>query len=248
MDKRDRTYRVYGLFCSCARCRTSMAGEIRYVGATVNSLSARLYGHLQAAKNPKDEGYNTAKYRWIRSHGPENIRAVLLDEGLTSPEEATRSEQYWITNLNTLKGERGLNMSTGGEGVTVRPTRTPAQVRAASEYHRGRKRSQETRDRISAKARLRTGQATGGANGLLSDDLVRDIKARIWDGVSPSDIAEEYGLTHSQISHVSNNRTWTHVAWPCGPRRKPVRATPRKHSEETRKKMSDSHRRRNHGG
>lgn len=241
----SRTYRVYGLFCVCPNCRETSRGEIRYVGATVNSVEGRLYGHLKAAKTPKDSGYNSAKCRWFRAHGTEHIRSFLLEDGLSTPEEATSAERYWILKLDTFKTKRGLNMSLGGEGITVRPSRTPAQVNATAGFHRGRKRTQETRDRISVKARQRKGLSTGGANGALSDDSVLTIKIRIWNGASPADIADEYGVTRSQIGHLSNNRSWTHVAWPYGPRRKPVRLVPRKHSPETRKKMSMSHSRRN---
>lgn len=243
-----RTYSVYGLFCACPKCQKETPGEIRYVGATINGVEARLSSHIRSSSRPADASWSTAKSRWMRSHGVGNIRAFLLDHFITSPQEATESEGYWISHLNTYRSERGLNLSVGGEGVTLRPPRTEEQVQRTAAKNRGSKRSAQTRAKLSEKAKRRVGLRTGGANGKVDGISVRNIKLQIWNGVSPSDIADSYRISRSQVGHISNNRAWTSIPWPIGPRRKPVRANPRKHSAETRAKMSESHLRRNRNG
>ena len=60
-------------------------------------------------------------------------------------------------------------------------------------------------------------------------------------------VANNFNVSRNTVNHISNNRTWKSVPWPIGPRQKmrttELRseiATGRKHSDETRAKMSES--------
>ncbi len=96
---------IYGLFCACPKCRLSRPGEIRYVGQTIQSASTRLKEHRKHAKANRGD---YPVYRWIRKHGPENIRTFVLDypEG-----DLNASEHEWMTRLETYGYGSGLNAS-----------------------------------------------------------------------------------------------------------------------------------------
>jgi len=61
------------------------------------------------------------------------------------------------------------------------------------------------------------GRASGGARGerqhraILTDDAVRDIRARIAAGEQNASIARAYGVDRSTISAVRTGKNWGHV-------------------------------------
>ena len=59
-------------------------------------------------------------------------------------------------------------------------------------------------------------RASGEENGAskLNSDAVREIKARIVEGMSSGAIARNLGVGRSTIDAIKDNRTWRSVAWP----------------------------------
>lgn len=103
---------VYGL---------TLDGEsYRYVGRTSCGLAKRMREHVYAARTGKD----LPVYRWMRKHGAENVRAVILAEGVR--EDLPPLESQWVAKLRD-EGHHLLNCSDGGEGL-INP---PAYVTAA---------------------------------------------------------------------------------------------------------------------
>lgn len=210
--------------------------RIRYVGQAKNGIRERFAGHRSCARRDNP----APVYRWMRKHGVENIEAVILDCA-GAADQLDDLEIRWISKLGTYRGEFGLNMTTGGEGA------------------HGLVISDEVRAKLSAAAKARgMGHidrtellwATLGEkswNAVFTEECVLDIKHRLWSGEPMSVLADEYGVSRSAISHINQNRSWTHVPWPIGPRREMRTAelhsqivTGRKHSEESIAKMSDS--------
>jgi hypothetical protein len=87
---------VYALSCTC-----HPEQGVRYVGQTVRSLPIRLGQHRRAA----ERGNSTAiVYKWMRRHGPENIRIEILE---TFPDctqdELNAAETAWINHFRGQK-------------------------------------------------------------------------------------------------------------------------------------------------
>lgn len=113
---------VYGLYCVCGCDRP----EIRYIGQTVQSLQVRLINHRAHARF----GTKTPVYRWIRKHGPENIRIELLES--PTLEDLDMREIDWIQRTSGL-----LNLAAGGEGGAFRGKKRPEhseKVRGENHY------------------------------------------------------------------------------------------------------------------
>lgn len=233
VDEQSIVFNTYGLFCACAECRNNDPGEIRYVGVTRQSILQRMRTHLTISYSETNPGHRTPRSRWIRKHGRENIRTFLL-EVAEGTQAATTSERYWIAHLDTYGSDKGLNLSLGGEGVTVRP---PARPRVNTTP--GRKHSELTRSLIADRARSRVGELSGGSR--FSDQQVRRSKELLWGGSPLATISDETGVSISALLHIKHNRSWTHVPWPIGPPRETPRKKRAPHSKETREKMSASH-------
>lgn len=101
---------IYGLVCECSRCD----GAVRYVGQTTQGVQSRLNAHRSVPSRER----HTLKGRWIKKHGPGNVKAVVLE---TNPEDGLdAAEVRWIKSLNTL-APLGLNMTPGGYDGSGRP-------------------------------------------------------------------------------------------------------------------------------
>lgn len=94
-------HQIYGLH---------LPGEsIRYVGLTSAGVEKRLQGHRYAALGNGDYPVN----RWMRKHGPENVRAIVIYTAETRGELGDL-EIDWIDRLNTHVSRGGLNATLGG--------------------------------------------------------------------------------------------------------------------------------------
>lgn len=188
---------VYGLYCDCENCGTERTEGIRYVGVTVEGIEKRLRRHLAESRTDSPK----AKDRWIRKHGAENIRNQLLETITTSHDDLRIAEISWIAKLNTF-GSGGLNLTRGGDGVW------------------GYKFSDEVRTRF----RERTAQqmAVKHPRARLTEDDVREILQRLWQGESVSVIAGDFPVSTFSVQKISDGKNWPNVERPIGPRQKPL--------------------------
>lgn len=192
----DTSGEVYGLYCVCGDCHRDRPEVIRYVGVTIEGREKRLRGHLNEAlrgDSPK------AKDRWIRKHGSENIRSMLLEEVTTSIEDLRVAEIAWIAKLGTFGN---LNMTRGGDGIW------------------GYRFSDETKERF--RERTAEQMAVKHPRAKLDFQDVVMILNRLWDGESPSNISEDYPVTSFSIQKISDGLNWPNVPRPIGPRNRPV--------------------------
>ncbi len=54
---------------------------------------------------------------------------------------------------------------------------------------------------------------------VLTDELVREIKGHIANGVDNRTLAKAYGVTHSNISAIARGKSWKHIDIPMPPRK-----------------------------
>jgi len=137
---------------------TNLLDGKKYVGKTEKTVQARWADHRGNARNPKKQEY---LYRAIRKHGAENFSVEILAEA-TTVDELNSLECRFIAELGTL-APNGYNMTHGGEGVAGtdevrqkirekalgRPT-SVLQKKVASQTHKGKVTSAETRNKMSA--------------------------------------------------------------------------------------------------
>ena len=97
---------IYGLF-------EAGTDDVRYVGATSQSVEKRVRAHRHASKYQPHHDYNTEKSKWIRSIGEANVRYRVLEE--CDAAQSGERERYWIDRLGTAF-PRGVNTATGGSG------------------------------------------------------------------------------------------------------------------------------------
>ena len=58
-----------------------------------------------------------------------------------------------------------------------------------------------------------------GSNSKLSNEDVRKIKDRIFNGETSYSISRELGLSKATIHYIEVGKTWAHIEGPVGPRR-----------------------------
>lgn len=192
----DISGEVYGLYCVCGDCELARPGKIRYVGVTVEGRGKRLKAHLNESRTNSQK----AKDRWIRKHGPDNIRTRLLETVTTVIEDLRIAEIGWISKLGTY--DNGLNMTRGGDGIwgyTFAPeVKRWFQERTAQQM------------------------AVKHPRAKLNRHDVTLILDRLWRGESPSTIADDYPVSKFSIQKISDGINWPDVTRPVGPRNKPV--------------------------
>jgi len=173
---------------------------VMYVGQTQRPLSRRLAEHKGAASR----GESSAPIcEWLLSH-IDDVSIVLLENdcGIDGEEEKS-----WIAFYRTVN-DMLLNVGDGGEGLgagyklslhTVEKMRKP--------------KTPETRKKMSL-AQIGNTKSVGTANrkAVLDESDIIAIRKMAENGVSLSDIAEEYGVQKAAIWKIKERRTWKHVA------------------------------------
>lgn len=125
----------------CIYIATNKHNGKQYVGKTVKNIRTRKAWHMATAF--RGEGW--CLHRAIRKYGKDAFKWEITKES-NDPSELDRLEQETIHALNTVR-PAGYNLTRGGDGVVGR---TPESLARIVAFHKGRKRSKETRNRISA--------------------------------------------------------------------------------------------------
>lgn len=124
------------------------SGDIRYVGMTSMTLTARLRAHRKRARR----GDQTDRSIWIRSvleSGGWPV-AVELERGEWTLATGNERERFWIAKL-LHQGAALTNMTSGGAGASDPPERTRRAIAdGARSTHTGRVRPDSTGQAISA--------------------------------------------------------------------------------------------------
>lgn len=176
-------------------CEQERPEKVRYVGVTVEGIEKRLRAHLNESRGLSKK----AKDRWIRKHGAENIRSMLLERVITSVDDLRVAEIAWIAKLETFGN---LNMTRGGDGIW------------------GYTFSDEVKERF----RERTAQqmAVKHPRAKLTVSDVRVILERLWQGEESVVISEDYPVSSFSIQKISDGINWPNVPRPIGPRNRPA--------------------------
>lgn len=124
----------------CVYMARNIANGKCYIGKTVTTMDHRRSWHHAAVG--RGEGY--CFHRALRKYGFDSFTWEVLHEG-DDPVELDRLECESIARIGT-KRPRGYNLTDGGDGVVGR---TPEVIAKIVAFHTGRKRSDETRRRIS---------------------------------------------------------------------------------------------------
>ena len=208
--EKKRNYQIYGLYCVCEVCEKEDAWySIKYVGLTVEGARVRFHKHKYSALN--DLGYPVN--RWMKKHGVENIRWIVLQQ-CHSQEELNKAEVFWIAELETRIDKHGYNLAYGGEGTSGYTHKPDAKTRQS-----GRKHSEATRRKISEAVSGRVGDESSHHK-LTSEDVVK-ILERVWDGEPSRAIAKDYGVGKGAILSIAQGESWSHIPRPSRDRKKP---------------------------
>ena len=170
-----------------------------YIGKSV-TFKDRVSSHRRASRAKKDGDWKS-KSVWneaIRRIGWHNLTVMILEfvpEGVS----LIKRERYWIARLKT-KYPNGYNKNEGGGGVTRHTEEAKAKISAGN---KGKKRSAETRAKMSAKK-------MGNTNAPTKPVTSREIKKQFADGtqlvefVLYASAREAERKTKVSNAHISN--------------------------------------------
>lgn len=210
-----------------------------YIGQTSQDFEERKRQHLRKARN----GVKTVFYNSIRKHGEENFSWEIIDQ-CTSQDELNEKEIHWVAHYRSfIKVEmcNGYNMTVGGGGLGI----------GENNPNFGTKRSMETRMKISA-------SNMGKVMSAVSREKMRQAKQGIEGENHP-----RYGTTHSaetrlllrerkigkplsdehkqKLKDARKDKQWGADNHMYGRNGELHHAYGTIMSEETKKKISDSH-------
>lgn len=126
-----------------------------YIGQTIKPLNYRWSQHCSYTSNC------VALNRAIKKYGKENFTVEQIDIA-NSQDELDDKERYWIEFYQSF-GEKGYNLTNGGEINKLVSEETKLKISLANKgnkYCVGRVMSDETKQKIGEKARLRLSDKT----------------------------------------------------------------------------------------
>jgi group I intron endonuclease len=151
---------IYGLYCVCAECRRTGKTYVRYVGQAVD-IHRRLPRH-KAKSKAKSTNLCAS---WVKSHGWDNIRYLILAECDSSLLDSL--EIYWIRQCDTYaptSSRGGKNMQLGGaSGSGATWTLTAEQRANQSKAARRRWEDEEYASKLRAISKDKTRRAEHSA-------------------------------------------------------------------------------------
>ena len=204
---------------------TNLINGKKYVGQTRQKLRDRMYQHR---RNKKTSGIDGA----IKKYGLENFKVEVIEE--CPVENLNEREKYWI-EFYDCKAPKGYNLTDGGDGILNCSQSTRAKLSKAGKGRpsplKGRTLSKETRDKLSA-------SKSGKNNPNYGKPLSKETRNKL----SEAHMGEKnhfYGKHHSKetkaiISEKKMGKPSPNKGKPSPNRGKPL-------SQETRDKMSASH-------
>lgn len=228
-------HRVYGLNgIGLIYKITNPNGKV-YIGQTRN-ISRRLNEY----KNDKRTSQPLI-HKSIRKYGLENHELLLLDE--VSTEKLNDAEQFYIALFNSFRDNNplGLNLTIGGNCDTERSEETKRKIGLASrgnKYNLGRKQSQEVVDNRTAK--VRESYKNGRVSNLKGRVVTQDDRDRISRQVKErwSDPEYKKRVSEKLKGRIVDDETRKKISSGLAGNKNRLGSSP---SEETRKKLSESH-------
>lgn len=117
MKTKEQSYKIYKLL-------HPETMDVKYIGATVNSLGQRLSHHIYTAKSRR----GTIVSKWIWSLLQEELRPIIELVEDCNKDDWQDKEKYWISQYDNLYNQR-----SGGSGIIV--DRSKASIQRSSESH-----------------------------------------------------------------------------------------------------------------
>ena len=148
----------------------------------IGITSRKLKYRIREHKNDSLNGSNVIFHKAIRKYGFDNIDWKVLDY-CNSLEDLRNSEVYFIKEFNSFAdNDCGYNLTTGGDGAT--------------EW------SEITKDKY---------RGSNNPASKLTEEIVIDIKQRVYDGEPSVKLEKEYGLKSRSLKNIANGRSWKHI-------------------------------------
>lgn len=163
------------------------------------------------------------KKKWAEN--PQMVDAVREKKSPLTPQDvdAVRS-LYADTDATHAEIAELVGVSPGTIGQIVRGDRWAEP--GFSPFPRApQKRHEITEEKRLAIIATRA-RGTGHSKAKLTEEDVAEIRRRLWGGANIDSLVDPFGVSRSTIAHISADHTWTHVAWPIGPRVRPIQKRP----------------------
>lgn len=188
---------------------------------TTNTVNGKIYVGQDSNNDPNYLGSGVLLSKAVEKYGKQNFIKEVLEQCSTK-EELNEREKYWIKELNTQNSKIGYNLSEGGRGGN---TYTEEIKERVSKQLKNRYVSAETREKMS-KSRTGKKYQTEESKKIISEThkekkLSEEHIKRI----------TEFGKTSKKSEAFTKNIGNIQQYWGKGS----------KHTEETKKRMSDSH-------
>lgn len=130
--------------------------------------------------------------------------------------------QEWdeiCTGLASGKSVNSMAEKVGVSRTTInRYTRDP-EVR--HKYGLDQPEVLEMRKRVKYLLSSQSLQGSNSREAGMDEGTVEKIKLLLWAGYSQREVANHFGVTQASVNLLSSGRSWRHVPWPIGPKRKP---------------------------
>lgn len=198
---------------------------------TTNKINGKIYVGKDSNENPRYLGSGLLVARAIKKYGKENFVKETMEQ-CESLEKLSEREIYWIKKLNATNKSTGYNIANGGAGGNVYTEYNQDSKKRMIEKLKGKKRPQYVLDKMKEDRikypekyvftelhKKKIGDAHKGK--IIKEGQILKLKERMKNFNNYSD---EFLLQQSKDKHGKNGPMFGKT-----------------HSEETKRKMSESH-------
>lgn len=185
------------LNCGIYVIKNRVNGKV-YIGQSIN-LKQRLQNHKRLLKQGKHE--NSYLQISVEKHGLSSFEFRVLEK--CSVNELDERERYWISKFDSMNRKKGYNLESGGNLGKVFSEERKKKITGKGNPMYGKKHSKEFVEKIK--------RINRGSSDRLTEDDVKEIKIKYFNGAKQSELSKEFNVTLSTINKIIKGVNWKWV-------------------------------------
>lgn len=205
------------MICGIYMIKNKITKQI-YIGQS-RDIKARYRSHRSDLRNNKHSNEHLQN-SWNK-YRESNFIFRIIEK--TKEECLNERERFWIKHYDSNNKELGFNKDNGGNQNKIlsdetrkRISQNHANVSGENNPFFNKKHSQESIDKFRSHpnyiAQMENMRGENHMKAKLTENNVIEIKQMLKNGCRLTDIANQFDVSISAISHIKQNRNWVHIS------------------------------------
>jgi group I intron endonuclease len=180
-----------------------------YIGQTGENFKRRYLHHNWKLHNESHD--NKYLQRAWNKYGDDNFEFIII-KVVDDPKLLDELEIKYISEYKDKLLSYNMLGGGGGRRGYAMSDKTKQLIGEKNRAHMtGRKLSEETKRKISEANKANIMKNINRSTTKLNDDIAREIKQMLVDGISTNKISKQLNVEYRHINNILSNNTWKHV-------------------------------------